>query len=36
MVDFNLDNLLAFLVLGQGEGDGNVREVLDEFSYRAI
>lgn len=34
VVDFDLDELLALLVLGDGECDGNVREILDEFSYR--
>lgn len=31
-MDFNLDELLAFLAFGKGEGDGDVGEILGEFT----
>ena len=34
MVDFDLNELLAFLALGKGEGNGDVREILGEFACR--
>lgn len=34
VVDFDLDDLLALLVLGEREGDGDVREILGELAYR--
>lgn len=34
VVDFDLDDLLALMVLGEGEGDGDVREILGQFAYR--
>jgi hypothetical protein len=34
MVDFDLDELLTLLTLGEGESDGDVREIFGQFACR--
>ena len=34
MVNFDLNELLALFALGEGEGNGDVREILGEFSCK--
>ena len=34
MVNFDLDELVSGLVLAEGEGDGDVREIFGQFACR--